>query len=100
MKVLRYEDSIQLFVRAVARFRNDSGIDHGPFLRDPATVAPSRVAMMRSSAGPEGCASSTFAANHRSCSIEVEDLEEHRAQGLSPGGEAFVYATSPTASSR
>jgi hypothetical protein len=26
----------------------------------------------------------------------IEDSEEYRAQGFSPGGGAFVYATSPT----
>jgi len=28
--------------------------------------------------------------------FEIEDSEEYRAQGFSPGGGAFVYATSPT----
>jgi hypothetical protein len=28
--------------------------------------------------------------------FRIEDSEEYRAQGFSPGGGAFVYATSPT----
>jgi hypothetical protein len=28
--------------------------------------------------------------------FRIEDSEDHRAQGFSPGGGAFVYATSPT----
>ena len=28
--------------------------------------------------------------------FRIEDSEEYRAHGFSPGGGAFVYATSPT----
>jgi hypothetical protein len=28
--------------------------------------------------------------------FKIEDSEEYRAMGFSPGGDAFVYATSPT----